>query len=223
MNMLKHRVRRLEIRLRRGGLGADSDASQPQRQARKRKDSAKRAPPAGEQQPLDRSDEEWLELFEAMGREGNFDREPDFVVALAFYRDALRKAKEQTDPPFDPPPEFLPEMVKYPYRRLLNWRTKSSFPEVHEGRHWLMGMLCRFVDGIPPVTEGEFRELASWFHANADRLIALSSPSCRLVIGDGRTDSVSNLRYMLEKGPRSVHAGEAAEAVRQLRKRYGAA
>ena len=30
------------------------------------------------------TDEEWLAMYEKWGREGNFDREPDFPVALAW-------------------------------------------------------------------------------------------------------------------------------------------
>jgi hypothetical protein len=33
--------------------------------------------------------EEWLAAFETMGRSGEFDGEPDFPKALAFYRDAV--------------------------------------------------------------------------------------------------------------------------------------
>jgi hypothetical protein len=52
------------------------------------------------------TDEDRLAIYEAWGRKGCFAREPDFPVALAFYRDALRQAEAQADPPFDPPADF---------------------------------------------------------------------------------------------------------------------
>jgi hypothetical protein len=69
----------------------------------------------------------------------------------------------------------------------------------------------------------EFEELATWFKANEGRLAALSrQSSCLLDVGNGRQDTVTNLHCGLEAGPKDIHAGEVAEAVRRVRKRYPA-
>jgi hypothetical protein len=225
--MLRQRVRRLEARSRRCGLGDAERYDQleggPRTSLpswlRRSKNAAKQSPNA--EQILDLTHEDWLEQFEAWGRDGQFDHEPDFPVALAFYRDALRRAKENIESPFDPPDDFLPQSKNSPAQRLLNWRTKSSFPEVHEGWAWLAGMVLRRERGIPPVTEAEFGTLAVWFYANADRLTALSRPSYLLVLDKGRRESVSNLLASVSEGARAVRAGEVAGDVRWLQTRYG--
>lgn len=171
--------------------------------------------------PEDLSDEDWLAYFEAWDREGYFTNEPDFATALALYRDALTQAQAGTDPPFDPPSDFLPHLQDLPYLRLINWRSKVRFPDVHAGWDWLMEMLHRRQTGIPPVSASEFAELARWFGANDARLYQLSLPSQLLELGDGRSTSVSNLRYGLRQGVRGSRAGELAEDLRQLRARYG--
>ena len=62
---------------------------------------AKRARPAACHKPPE-TEEDWLERFGQAGVQGFFARESNFPAALASYRDALRQAKEQADPPFDP-------------------------------------------------------------------------------------------------------------------------
>jgi hypothetical protein len=167
--------------------------------------------------PGDRTDEGgWLARFEAWGRLGYFDRESDFGVALAFYRDALRRANVRGD--FDHPEDFMPGIRNRLPLRI--WRHKSCLPEdVREGWQWLAGMALRRRRDIPPVTEAEFRELTDWLEANAERLDALLPPLQRLAIGKGYQTSIFNLRLMLRKGPRTTDAGELAEAVRWLRQR----
>jgi hypothetical protein len=182
---------------------------------------AQRKQPPTEDPLQDPSDEEWLELFANWGREGQFDREPDFPTALAFYRDALQRAKTQTDPPFDPPDDFLPTQSDLPALRRLNWRNPVRFPDVHAGWDWLAEMLRRVQEGIPPVSAAEFEELARWFQANEKRLYQLSLPSHLLELGGGRSTSVTALRYGLRQGVRASGAGELAEDLRQLRARYG--
>jgi hypothetical protein len=193
-----------------------------------------------------RTDEEWLAEFESRGREGFFNSEPDFAKALAFYRDALRKAKSQVDPPWDPPEDFMAGTARH--RRLCEWRQGSEFrrvdadgnvlpegtdvnlglvrafyrfPEVQEGWGWLVGMALRQADGVPPVTIAEFEKLVSWFDVNEKRLMSLSRPSCLLEVGDGRKETIVNLRWTLDEGPRGWHAGEVAEQIRRLRTYYG--
>ena len=161
----------------------------------------------------------WLEAFERLGREGHFDCEPDFPKALASYRDALARAHASADPPFDPPPEFMPEQ-RLPHVRLRLWRTKEKFPEVWAGLEWLSEMLSRVCDGVPPVSEGEFAELVAWFGAHEAGLAALAGPAELLEAGVHLTWCAS-VRTSLAKGPRAEGSGRAAEDLRQLKARYG--
>jgi hypothetical protein len=170
--------------------------------------------------PEHRDEFGWLAVFERLGREGTFDHEPDFPVALAYFRTALERAGASTDPPFDPPPEFLPNHPT-PYLRVELWRSAERFPEVRAGLDWLSEMLGRLVEGVPPVSEAEFAELAAWFGLNDAGLLARARPSELLDVGGGRRVWGANLRYSLAKGPRADGAGRVAEDVRQLRARYG--
>lgn len=145
----------------------------------------------------DLGDEDWLELFEALGREGHFAGEPDFPTALAFYRAALQRAQAQTDPPFDPPPDFMPNLMDAPHQRRRNWRNHVRFPEVHAGWDWLAEILGRVLDGVPPVSTAEFDDLARWFSAHESRLYPLSAPSHSLEVDAGRTVMLANLCYGL--------------------------
>jgi hypothetical protein len=142
-------------------------------------DRAAARPPAA---PAPRDEEGWLASFEEWGREGHFDHEPDFPVALALFRAALARARASMDPPFDPLPEFRPEQ-RFPHIRLEMWRTKERFSEVCAGLDWLSEMLARLVQGIPPVSEAEFAELAAWFRVHDAALYALSLPSELLDVG----------------------------------------
>jgi hypothetical protein len=182
---------------------------------------ARRVPPAAADRWDDPSEEDWLELFEAWGQQGHFQKEPDFPTALAFYREALQRAMMQTDPPFDAPADFMPTLTDLPALRRLNWRNQVRFPDVHAGWDWLMEMLRREQEGIPPVSAAEFEELAHWFEANESRLYQISSPAYSLDVGEGRAISLANLRYGLRQGVRASGAGELAEDLRRLRARYG--
>jgi hypothetical protein len=142
-------------------------------------------------------------------------------MALAFYRQALLRAKTQSDPPFDPPPDFMPNLIDMPHQRRRNWRNHVRFPEVHAAWDWLAEILGRALDGVPPVSTAEFEELAQWFSANESRLYQLAAPSYSLEVGVGRTVTLTNLRYSLRQGVRVSGAGQLAEDLRQLRARYG--
>ena len=119
---------------------------------------------------------EWLAAFEAMGREGQFEHEPDFPRALAFYREAIRDATAPAYFRHAGQPRPLPE----PYRGRsfvrvdaggniipdgvdvnhgVNCRVTSA---ADEGWQWLAGMALRVQCGIPPVSEAEFQELTDW-------------------------------------------------------------
>jgi hypothetical protein len=166
------------------------------------------------------NEEDWLERFEAWSRAGVFAAEPDFPRALAFYRDALARAKAQADPPFDPPADFMPHLADLPDARLMNWRTRWRFPDVNAGWWWLSEMYDRATGGLPPVTEAEFRELADWFAANDEQLYQLALPSQLLDLGGGRKTSSANLRWGLTCGPRARGAGAVSEDLRRLRTVY---
>ena len=163
------------------------------------------------------SEEDWLAHFELWGQQGLFEGEPDFPVALATYREAIERAAAQTDPPFEPPPDFMPNLDHH--LRLLNWRNSSRFPDVHEGSGWLGEMLMRMADGKPAVTETEFRELEAWFHAHEDDLYREEGGGL-LDLGNGRKTTTTNIRYSLGHGPRAHRVTEVIEDLRLLKERY---
>ncbi len=170
-------------------------------------------------------DEDWhLGLYEEWGRNGHFKDEPDFPVALEFFRDALTRAHASTEPPWEPPPDFMRDST--PQRRREDWRagydsagflvTGPRFPDVRAGYTWVSEIAQRAYEGIPAVTEAEFRELAEWFAANGARLFQ----NCESIDlgGDRRVDS-TNIRYALAQGPRASGAGKLAEEIRTLKRR----
>jgi hypothetical protein len=164
------------------------------------------------------SEEQWLEEFAAWGRQGLFAAEPDFPRALEEYRQALAAAQAQADPPWLPPDDFLPGLADLPHLRLGNWRDRTRFPAVWAGWSWLAEILDRVREGVPPVTEAEFAELAGWFHANDAWLYQRSLPSQLL---DSEQVCVGYLRYGVAQGPRASGAGALAEQLRRLKARYG--
>src|SRR4051794_32831418 len=97
-------------------------------------------------QPLWPDEEGWLAEFEQWGREGVFQAEHDFPVALAFYRDAIARARASTDPPFAPPDDFRP-FDHHRRSRLMCWRTEDRFPDVCAGLEWLFEMIDRVRNG----------------------------------------------------------------------------
>jgi hypothetical protein len=165
------------------------------------------------------SEEDWLRAWEAWGQGGFFDGELDFPFALASFRRAMEKAAAGTDPPFDPPPDFLPDYDRR--MRPMRWRDKCRFPAVHVAFDWLLEMTGRVLDGIPPLTEAEFGELVEWFRRNDERLYSLSQPSQLLDLANGRKTSTADIRHGLAKGTRAFGVGRLAEDIRQLRARYG--
>src|SRR5262245_20623858 len=103
------------------------------------------------------------------------------------------------DPPFDPPPEFLPTHTT-PQLRVTLWRSEERFPELLAGLNWLTEILSRLVEGVPPVSETEFAELAAWFADHDAALLAQARPSELLEVGGGRQTWCANVRYYLAKG-----------------------
>jgi hypothetical protein len=163
------------------------------------------------------SPEQWLQRFLDWDAQGVFDHEPDFPLALAFFRSALEHAQAQAKLPFDPSADSLRDNADLPHLRLLQRSNQVRFPAVQEGLDWLIEMAYRAQFGIPPLTEAEFRDLATWFEANCDRLRPLAGPSEVLLVGEGKRDSLANLRYRLRQGPRACGAGIFAQKLRWLR------
>ena len=161
--------------------------------------------------------EEWLAEFEALGRKGMFDHEPDFPAALQSYREAIGQAKEGGDPPWTPPDDFMPaeaeDQRRHQWQDGDNWvrvdgegniipagvhgngglcRRRHRFPAVQEARDWLDGMLDRLGKGIRPFTEAEFQEMTGWLEANVKSLDAMPAP-----IEVGRRYQVPGLTFEL--------------------------
>lgn len=162
--------------------------------------------------------EQWLILLEQGEARGDYSAEPDFPVALACYRQALEEANHE-DPPFFPPENFRPNLPMI--ERILEWRRPRHYPQVQAAWIWLSEFIHRVHNGIPPLTETEFRQLASWFHDNEPMLRQRFQSSGLLPLGDGQTESFANIIFWLRQGPRQPGAGEVAETVRKLKALYG--
>ena len=201
---------------------------------------ARRRPPPAFSGPVPLPAPEWLAAIEAMGRQGQFEHEPDFRKALAFYRNAIRDPTAPASYRHAGQSRPLPE----PYRGRscvrvdacgniipdgvdvnhgVNCRVTSA---ADQGWQWLAGMALRVLGGVPPVSEAEFRELTDWL---TDVLRTADSATFSVgVIEVGTAGAVSSQTtpfnlwmQMREEGPRGWGAGEQAEAVRRLRARYG--
>jgi hypothetical protein len=172
--------------------------------------------------PTPPDEDDWLGIFEGLGQDGVFDREPDFPRALAFYRDALAAAHASTDPPFDPPADFPPDHP-LPSIRKERWRLPERFPDVNAGFGWLLEMSERVWAGVPPVTEAEHAELAAWFREHEPRLLEVQKtlPSEMFLFDGVRRVSCWHVRFFLRKGPRAEGSGRVAEDIRQLKAWYG--
>src|SRR5262249_23056892 len=85
------------------------------------------------------SEEQWLMRFETWGRAGYCADEPDFPVAVAFYRKAIEDARTQAEPPRDPEADFRPAQTDPLHPGPLNWQHASA--KVREGWIWLAEML----------------------------------------------------------------------------------
>jgi hypothetical protein len=81
--------------------------------------------------------------------------------------------------------------------------------------------LCRLslhhTDGGPrPVSEGEFKELATWYDQNESLLLSVAGGQS-LDLGNGRCAFAGDLRNRIRLGHRASDAAEWAEDVRRLR------
>jgi hypothetical protein len=199
---------------------------------------AKRPARPGRPGPAPKTAEEWLAAFEAMGREGVFEREPDFPRALASSREAVR---DPTSPPYythagrrrplperyggsgfvrvDDEGELIPDGVDA--CRGTHCRVTSA---AQEGWTWLAGMVLRVARGVPTVAEAEFQALTDWLGA---ALKDVDGASLEEVLIDLRTAFGTIYQAiplylwtsMRDGGPRGLDAGQQAEAVRRLQAR----
>jgi hypothetical protein len=171
------------------------------------------------EKPPERSEftqEQWLTLFQEWEAEGDFADEPDFSTALASYRQALEEAAHGS-PLFYPPPAFRPDLPIID--RVLEWRRFRRYPKVEAARTWLSEFIHRVHNGIPPLTETEFKELSDWFNANEEKL-RQQFPELLPLSGE-RKESYANIRVWLRLGPREFGASKVAQTVRELKALYG--
>jgi hypothetical protein len=152
-----------------------------------------------------------------LGRQGYFKGEPDFPVALEFFRNALAKAAAQTHPPWNPPYNFFPP--ESGRDRLRKWRYPDRFPEVLAASCWLMEMYIRIRDGISPVTEAEFNDLVRWFRDHLSEL-GLLPDSPVFYSEDGWSATPIEILDGLHTCWRTIGAGDLAEDLRHVKRRY---
>jgi hypothetical protein len=163
-------------------------------------------------------EEDWLQVYESWANQDVFAEEADFPVALAGYRLALAEARHG-QPPLDPPPDFQPQQPAR--QRITWWRRQHFYPALNNAWLWLAEFLERLHQGIPPITQAEFRELADWFGTNEERLTRLAATSEVLEVSAGRKTSLRNLSCGLMRGCQVLGVGRLAEDLRFLRARYG--
>lgn len=171
------------------------------------------APIADRNAPV--TDADWLATFERVATDGVMADEPDLPRALAEYRAAIEAAGESLNPPEDFKPGEKWES------RVEGWRIAHPIPAVDTARAWMVELFLRSTDGVPPIPEAEFAELAAWFQANESTLREAMKPSDRLDLGDGTRESLTNLRWGIHQGPRATDAGIVAEKLRKAKARYG--
>jgi hypothetical protein len=74
----------------RAAFAASRDRSHAVKLRTRLKQLERRLPPPADDTNRDLTEEEWLEHFEQLARDGALDGEPEFPVALADYREAMR-------------------------------------------------------------------------------------------------------------------------------------
>ena len=137
------------------------------------------------------------------------------------------KARASADPPFEPPAGFRPDLPSAHARR-EQWRGAGRFPALRGAVGWLWGMLDRARDETPPVTEGEFADLAAWYEAHAPALAVLARPTGMLPVGGDRRTCDVFVRDGVAAGPsprprrrRRIEARRAASGSCTRRARCG--
>ncbi len=145
----------------------------------------------------------WQQRFQEAGEEGAFEL-PDFRGALEEFSAALDRHEEAAT---------LPEQGD----------TAASWPgDIWRAWEFLAELYTRFNEpDIPPVSEGEFSELAGWYERNRRRLAEKAGVNGWLEVADGKRRPVDELAIDVAKGPRSFGAGVVAQALRELRAAHG--
>jgi hypothetical protein len=93
---------------------------------------------------------------------------------------------------------------------------------------WLVAMLHRCLEDVPPCTLVEWAELAAWFDLNEECLreaACANWPDCRLDVGNGRRVLPGEIRNAIRVihpygGAKAVGSGQTAEDIRRLRERF---
>lgn len=167
-----------------------------------------------------RTEDELADDYEQWHAVGGATHEPDFPVAIAFLRESLARARASADPPFDPPADWRPG-ARDQALTARDWRA-GHFPDIRQAIEWLQEMEFRSLDGVPPVAEAEFTELAGWFERNKERLYTIQRASGTdfITLDNGRRFPVWYVAYDVRKGARAEGAGKAAEDIRQLMVAY---
>lgn len=81
-------------------------------------------------------------------------------------------------------------------------------------------MAKRAKEGVTPVTETEFADLAAWLTTHRDRLLGLLGASEKVRPRGGKSVEVDRPVRKVARGPRVLGAGRVAEQVRRLRLHY---
>jgi hypothetical protein len=103
-------------------------------------------------------------------------------------------------------------------------------PSMDDTQRWLLVMVNRCLEDVPPCTLAEWAELAAWFDANEESLHEAARanwPDCRLDVGDGRRILPGEIRNAIRMvhpygGAKAFGSGQTAEDIRRLRERFAA-
>ena len=103
-------------------------------------------------------------------------------------------------------------------------------PSMDDTQRWLLEMVNRCLEDVPPCTLAEWAELAAWFDVNEERLheaARVNWPDCSLDVGDGRRIHPGEIRSAIRVihpygGAKAFGSGQTAEDIRRLRERFAA-
>jgi hypothetical protein len=174
-------------------------------------------------------------------------------MSLRTLRTTLRRLGQQygqAAPPADArdeprtPADWLAYFVKYSefmlQRGELDWCdacrefaaaiASGDEPSMDDTQRWLLVMVNRCLEDLPPCTLAEWSELAAWFDVNEERLHEAARanwPDCRLDLGDGRRILPGEIRNAIRMihpygGAKAFGSGQTAEDIRRLRERFAA-
>ena len=106
--------------------------------------------------------------------------------------------------------------------------TSGDAPSIEDRQRWLLAMLNRCLEDLPPCTLAEWSELTAWFDANQERLHEAARanwPDCTLDIGNGRRIHPGEIRNAIRVihpygGAKAFGSGQTAAELRRLRERF---